>query len=81
MVGYGKQARERARVAAGRGMAPVSTRKKPIDCPEVLIDSGAFTVLDKHGKYPEPVEAYADRLFRLCLLGAAEPAVACKLVH
>jgi hypothetical protein len=26
-------------------------RKKPIDCPDVLVDSGAFTELNLHGRY------------------------------
>jgi hypothetical protein len=44
------------------------TRRKPIGRKTlVLVDSGAFTVLDKHGHYPpsHSVEAYARRLYEL----------------
>lgn len=46
-------------------------RKKPIydGLPfiqgEVLVDSGAFTTIAKHGGYPEPVDVYADQIRRL----------------
>jgi hypothetical protein len=47
-------------------------RKKPLPrkC-LVLVDSGAFTVLDKFGHYPEShsVERYAFRLWQLWTLG------------
>lgn len=40
-------------------------RRKPVPCPDVMIDSGAFTKLAKFGRYPEPVEVYAAQLYRL----------------
>jgi hypothetical protein len=40
-------------------------RKKQIDCPEVLVDSGAFTELVLHGGYRHPPEEYAVELWRL----------------
>jgi hypothetical protein len=40
-------------------------RKKPIDCPDVLVDSGAFTELNLHGKYRHQPEEYAVELWRL----------------
>lgn len=43
----------------------LKTRRKPIDCADVLVDSGAFTKLATHGCYPEPVEVYARQLWRL----------------
>ena len=43
------------------------TRKKPILRVRALIDSGAYTIIHKHGHYPEShsVENYARRLFTL----------------
>ena len=40
-------------------------RLKPIPCPDVLVDSAAFTELEKHGRYRHGVEAYAAELRRL----------------
>lgn len=45
------------------------TRRAPVPCGDVLIDSGAFTKLAKHGCYPEPVEVYAAQLHRLWTAG------------
>lgn len=43
------------------------TRKKPIPNVRAFIDSGAYTIIHKHGHYPEThsVENYARRLFTL----------------
>ncbi|MFD3263135.1 deazapurine DNA modification protein DpdA family protein [Phenylobacterium ferrooxidans] len=43
------------------------TRRKPVGGGPHFIDSGAYTVLDKHGYYPpsHSVEAYAARLYEL----------------
>lgn len=51
-------------------------RKKPVACRDVFIDSGAFTKLEKHGQYPEPVEVYAAQLHRLDTQGVVKIAVA-----
>lgn len=40
-------------------------RKKPVQCPEVLVDSGAFTELNLHGQYRHSVDEYAGELHRL----------------
>lgn len=40
-------------------------RKKPVDCGDVLVDSGAFTELNLHGAYRHGVETYAAELHRL----------------
>lgn len=45
------------------------TRKAAVPCDEVLIDSGAFTKLAKHGCYPEPPGVYARQLHRLHTAG------------
>ncbi|RYG87650.1 MAG: hypothetical protein EON59_06775 [Alphaproteobacteria bacterium] len=54
----------------------LETRRKPVACPEVMIDSGAFTKLAKHGGYPEPVDVYAAQLYRLHTQGVVRIAVA-----
>lgn len=41
------------------------TRKKPVECDDVLVDSGAFTELEKYGHYRHGVEEYAAQLRRL----------------
>lgn len=41
------------------------TRQKPVDCPEVLVDSGAFTELHQHGRYRFAPAEYAAQLRRL----------------
>lgn len=40
-------------------------RKKPVDCPDVLVDSGAFTEINLYGGYRSSVEEYANELRRL----------------
>lgn len=40
-------------------------RKKPVDCGDVLVDSGAFTELANFGRYRHSVVEYADELRRL----------------
>ena len=54
----------------------LETRRKPVECESVFIDSGAFTKLAKHGCYPEPVEVYAAQLHRLHTQGVVQIAVA-----
>lgn len=41
------------------------TRRKPLDCRSVLVDSGAFTELNLHGGYRHGVADYAAHLLRL----------------
>lgn len=40
-------------------------RRRPVRCDQVLVDSGAFTELARHGRYRHPVEDYAAELYRL----------------
>ncbi len=40
-------------------------RRKPVDCPEILLDSGAFTELAIHGRYRRSVDDYAAEIRRL----------------
>lgn len=40
-------------------------RKKAVDCGDVLVDSGAFTELEKYGHYRHGVEEYAAEIRRL----------------
>jgi hypothetical protein len=40
-------------------------RQKPLGCPDVLVDSGAFTELAMHGRYTSTVAEYAAELRRL----------------
>jgi hypothetical protein len=40
-------------------------RRKPLRCPNVMIDSGAFSELAMHGRYRTSVEEYARELRRL----------------
>lgn len=49
------------------------TRKKPVRRCRVLLDSGAYTVLDKHGHYPAnySVERYARRIWEIWSQGIA----------
>ncbi|OAS26315.1 DUF7221 family queuine tRNA-ribosyltransferase-like protein [Methylobacterium platani] len=44
-------------------------RLKPITCPDVVIDSGAFTELERFGRYRHGVEEYARELRRLHAAG------------
>lgn len=41
------------------------TRRKRVDCPRVLVDSGAFTEIHKYGRYRHGVSEYAMALARL----------------
>ncbi|MFU0503616.1 deazapurine DNA modification protein DpdA family protein [Pseudaminobacter sp. NGMCC 1.201702] len=51
-------------------------RKKPIDCGEVLLDSGAFTELNLYCGYRHGVEEYAAELHRLHTAGVVKIAAA-----
>lgn len=56
-------------------IARLETRRKPLGCEEVLIDSQAFMKLKLHGCYPEPPEAYARKVERAAQLAARVTAV------
>jgi hypothetical protein len=43
----------------------LQTRRKPVACQDVLIDSGAFSTLATHGGYPTTPAEYAAQLRRL----------------
>jgi hypothetical protein len=51
-------------------------RRKPIDCAEVLVDSGAFTELNLYGRYRHSVSEYAIELHRLHTAGVVKIAAA-----
>jgi hypothetical protein len=51
-------------------------RRKPIECVEVLVDSGAFTELERHGHYRNSVHQYAAELHRLYTAGVVKIAAA-----
>jgi hypothetical protein len=51
-------------------------RKKPVECAEVLLDSGAFTELHIHGAYRHGVDQYAAELHRLHTQGVVRIAAA-----
>jgi hypothetical protein len=51
-------------------------RKKPVECGEVLVDSGAFTELNLYGGYRHGVEEYAAELYRLHSTGVVKIAAA-----
>lgn len=51
-------------------------RKKLVECGEVLVDSAAFTELDRHGHYRHGVEVYAAELRRLNAAGVVKIAAA-----
>lgn len=51
-------------------------RKKQVPCGDVLVDSGAFTELSKHGSYRHSVEQYAAELYRLYSTGVVQIAAA-----
>lgn len=53
-------------------------RRKPLGRARIFVDSGAFTILAKHGHYPEShsVERYAQRLYELHTQGIVRIAVA-----
>ena len=59
---------ERACVSINR----LGVRKKPLGCPDVLVDSGAFTELERHHRYRHPVSHYAAQLRRLKSHGTVE---------
>lgn len=47
-------------------------RRSRVQCSNVLIDSGAFTELARHGRYRHPVEDYATELYRLFADGVVD---------
>lgn len=51
-------------------------RKKQVPCGEVLVDSGAFTEISKHGCYRHSVTEYASELHRLYTNGVVQIAAA-----
>ena len=51
-------------------------RKKPVQCGDVIVDSGAFTELFIHGYYRHGVEQYAAELHRLYSAGVVKIAAA-----
>lgn len=51
-------------------------RRKPLACPEVMIDSGAFSELAMHGCYRTSVRDYARELRRLHAAGVANITIA-----
>lgn len=51
-------------------------RKKPVACDDVLVDSGAFTELERHGRYRHGVEEYAAEIRRLHEAGVVKIAAA-----
>lgn len=51
-------------------------RKKPLGCPSVFVDSGAFTELNLYGEYRTSVEDYAAELYRLHTEGVVNIIVA-----
>lgn len=51
-------------------------RRKAVPCGEVLVDSGAFTEISKHGHYRHSVEEYAAELYRLHTSGVVQIAAA-----
>lgn len=58
------------------------TRRKPLGCRQWIMDSGAFSLISKHGGYPEPVSAYAEIIKRwahdLTLLAAVSEDYMCE---
>jgi len=50
----------------------VRWRKKPVPCPDVLLDSGAFTELNLYGAYRHGVEEYATEVRRLHTAGVLQ---------
>lgn len=51
-------------------------RKKPVVCPDVIVDSGAFTELAQYGRYRHSVADYAADLRRLASVVSIKAAVA-----
>ena len=60
----------------------IKGRKKPFPARDWIMDSGAFTTIQKHGGYPEPVSAYAAEIRRWrdngCLLAAVAQDYMCE---
>lgn len=54
----------------------VRGRKKPVDCDEVIVDSGAFVELEIYGEYRHAVTVHAAELHRLWTAGVVRIAVA-----
>lgn len=54
----------------------LQTRRKPLGCPCVLVDSGSFTTIELNGGFPDPPEVYAAQLLRLHRAGVVEIAAA-----
>jgi hypothetical protein len=46
----------------------LSTRRKPLGCEELLLDSRAFMMLRLHGRYPASTRAYVDKVHRIARL-------------
>ena len=63
---------ERACISINR----LRTRRKRVECPDVLVDSGAFTELLNYGRYRHWVTDYADQLRRLHEDGVVQIAAA-----
>ncbi|MGV1768773.1 DUF7221 family queuine tRNA-ribosyltransferase-like protein [Agrobacterium vitis] len=68
-VGLHQPADARHFVRACISIKRLWTRIKKIICPDVLVDSGAFTELFLHGRYRHGVEDYAAVLYRLYTTG------------
>jgi hypothetical protein len=51
-------------------------RRKPVNCPDVIVDSGAFTELAQYGRYRHSVADYAADLRRLASVVTIKAAVA-----
>lgn len=52
------------------------TRSKPVGCAEILLDSGAFTELQQHGRYRYSVADYAASIRRIYYAGVASVSAA-----
>ena len=63
---------ERAMVSAN----VLRNRRSHFPVGEWIMDSGAFTTVTKHGRYPEPVEQYAEVIRRFARCGTLLVAVA-----
>lgn len=51
----------------------MKTRRKPLGCPDVLLDSGAFTEISQFGMYRSSVEDYARKVWSLDVQGTVTP--------
>jgi hypothetical protein len=54
----------------------IRDRKSPFPVNDWIMDSGAFTTIDKHGHYPDPPEVYAEQIKRWSTNGNLLAAVA-----